>query len=309
MTTPNLTAVPKSAKSRKSRSLIALVVVGSLALGGGVAGVTFATQAAKDSTAVTWEQQLIGITATENAAFNLTPGAVPTTQYLDIANTGGTGIKGHASFAPTYFTPTVPAALDDAIVRVWDTAVSGPTDPSEVGTVGYWEGTLREFLNTGFVSNTAIAGGQSAGFGISVATPYDVDTNDWLVGEISESINQSTFVSLIVQADLSEQSALTAGSTFHSTAGLRTAAAALVLDAAAAISSGSQVVFPSFTEDSDTVPGSIIRTFYTDPSQTTVLGSILLDATKNEGDDGYIVNSDYDGDDTHLDLYGIVQAG
>ena len=126
---------------------------------------------------------------------------------------------------------------------------------------------------------------------------------------MAESFSSSEFVSLILQTDSGDESALTVGSTFDSSAGLRTATAALVLNAAAAINSNPQVVFPSFTEDSDTVPGSIIRTFYTDPTNTTVIGSILLDATKNEGDEGYIVDSDYDGDGTNLDLYGIVQAG
>lgn len=307
--TANSTPVPGTSKKRNSKGAVAIGLAALLAIGGGI-GVTLATQSSKDSTAVEWETQLLKVTSSETAAFNLTPGVTTPVQQVTITHAGGPNIAAHAGFAATPFIPTAPAALDDTVVRVWDVGVSGEDDPSTDGNGLYWEGTLRDFLNTSFISNTLIRGGESTQFGIAVATPYDVDANDWLMGEIAASINRSEFISLAVQADPTNESDLSKGSIFDGAAGLRTANASLVLAAAADLNgSGPVVGLPAFEDDAQTVPGSVIRTFYTDPSMTTGLGSILLDASKGDGDDGRILNSDYDGDGTHLNLYGIVQAG
>jgi hypothetical protein len=306
-----MTLVPSTVKPRKSRGFIALCLTGALALsGGGVALVTLATQSAKATTSVTWATELLGVTTTEAIGFKLTPGAVSVPQYINVTNTGGSGINAHASFAPKDFMPSVPAALEDTEVRVWDATKYGNADPSVAGDSPYWEGTLGDFLDTSYIAEAILRGGQSHQFGIAVATPYDVDANKWLMDNLSESVNNSEAVTLLVQADLDNQSPLSRGSVYDSATGLRTASASLVLDAAAALNdTGSVPASPAWTDDTETFPGSIVRTFYTDPSYTTLIGSILLDASANEGDPGQILDADYDADGTDLALHGLIQAG
>lgn len=136
MTTNKNTAMPGIVTPRKNRKVAALILVGTLAIGGAVGGATLASQMAAMKQDASYELSRLEIDGNrETLAFNLNEGVVDTIpQTVSITNAGGTGVKAHAGFAPEPYTPLVQAALTDTIVRVWDMDAAGTAKPWLTGS-------------------------------------------------------------------------------------------------------------------------------------------------------------------------------
>lgn len=315
MTTNKNTAMPGIVTPRNNRKVVALTVAGVLLVGGTVGGVTYATQMAAMKQDASYELSRLEIDGNrETLAFNLNEGVVDTIpQTVTITNAGGTGVKAHAGFAAEPYTPLVQAALTDTTVRVWDTDAAGTDKPWLTGSDDYWEGTLAEYLATSFVSNKVLAAGETATFAVDMQTPYGVDPVEWQLpnGSNVQETGTSSVVKLVVAVNPeNNESSLSTSTTDNPVYGFRTGTASDLLTTAAPLVG---TVAPSVAWDDDittlAAEGQTIRTFYTDPGRTESIGTILLDNSKQEGDAGYILNADYDGDGTRLSLYGTVEAG
>lgn len=314
MTENKNTAMPGIVTKRKNGKVIAAALAGVLIIGGAVGGVTYATQMAAMEQDTTYDLSRLEIGGNRDTlAFNLNEGATDTIpQTVTITHTGGTGVKAHAGFAPEPYTPLVEAALTDTMVRVWDTDATGAGKPWLNGSDDYWEGTLAEYLSTSFVSNKVLAAGETASFAVDMETPYDVDPVRWQMPEGSnvQETGTSSIVKLVVAVNPANNESSLSTSTTSGTFGFRTGTANELLTAAAPLV-GAPVSNIAWDDDITTLAaeGQTIRTFYTDPGMTEVVGTILLDNSKQEGDEGYILNADYDGDGIRLSLYGTVEAG
>lgn len=106
MTTNKNTAMPGIVTPRKNRKVAALILVGTLAIGGAVGGATLASQMAAMKQDASYELSRLEIDGNrETLAFNLNEGVVDTIpQTVSITNAGGTGVKAHAGFAPEPYT-------------------------------------------------------------------------------------------------------------------------------------------------------------------------------------------------------------
>nr|WP_017202695.1 hypothetical protein [Microbacterium barkeri] len=315
MTENKNTAMPGIVTKRKNGKVIAAALAGVLIIGGAVGGVTYATQMAAMEQDATYDLSRLEIGGNRDTlAFNLNEGATDTIpQTVTITHAGGTGVKAHAGFAPEPYTPLVEAALTDTMVRVWDTDAAGADKPWLNGSDDYWEGTLAEYLSTSFVSNKVLAAGETASFAVDMETPYDVDPVRWQMPEGSnvQETGTSSIVKLVVAVNpANNESSLSSSTTDNPAYGFRTGVAAELLTAAAPLV-GAPVSNIAWDDDFTTLAaeGQTIRTFYTDPGMTDVVGTILLDNSKQEGDADYILDADYDGDGTRLSLYGTVEAG
>jgi hypothetical protein len=314
MTANKNTAMPGIVTKRKTGKVTAAALICTLAIGGVVGGVTYATQMAAMEQETTYELSRLEIDGNrETLAFNLNEGAVDTIpQTVTITNAGGEGVKAHAGFAPEPYTPLVQAALTDTKVRVWDMDAAGADKPWLNGSDDFWEGTLGEYLATSFVSNKVLAAGETATFAVDMQTPYGVDPVEWQLpaGASVRETGLSSIVKLVVAVNPENNESSLSTSTTNGAFGFRTGVAAELLTAAAPLV-GTPASNIAWDDDITTLAaeGQTIRTFYTDPGRTESIGSILLDNSKQEGDAGHILDSDYDGDGTHLSLSGTVEAG
>lgn len=313
MTANKNTPMPGVVTKRKNGKVIALCLVGALVVGGGGYAGTLASQMdAMQQDANYGLSRLVIDGNREPLNFDLNEGVDTTAQLVTITHAGGAGVKAHAGFAPERFDPLVPAALTDTKVRVWEASIAGVDKPWLNDSTQYWEGTLGEYLNTSFVSNKVLASGETTEFYVDIATPYGVDPTTWLMpsGTNAESVNTASVVKLVVGINpQNDESSLSTGSTFDGAYGFRTGVAQELLDAAAPIV-GTTAPMISWEDDTDTLASENqgIRTFYSDPERTQVIGTILLDLTKNEGEDGYVIDGDYDGDGNSLTLFGMPDA-
>lgn len=315
MTANKNTAMPGVVTKRKNGKVIAATVAGALLFGGVVGAATLASQMAAMKQDASYELSRLEIDGNrETLAFNLNEGVVDTApQTVSITHAGGTGVKAHAGFAPEPYTPLVQAALTDTKVRVWDADAVGTAKPWLSGSDEYWEGTLGEYLNTSFVSNKVLSAGETASFRVDMETPFGVDPVEWQLpaGSNTQETGTSSVVKLVVAVNPeNNESSLSTSTTNDAVYGFRTGNAAALLNTAAPLIG---TVAPNIAWDDDittlAAEGQTIRTFYTDPSRTQSIGTILLDNSKQEGEAGHILNADYDGDGTHLSLYGTVEAG
>lgn len=315
MTENKNTAMPGIVTKRKTGKVAALALVCTLAVGGVVGGVTLATQMDAMKQEATYDLSRLEIDGNREAlAFDLNEGVVDTIpQTVTITHAGGAGVKAHVGFAPEPYTPLVQAALTDTKVRVWDAGTAGADKPWLNGSDDYWEGTLSEYLSTSFVSNKVLAAGETVTFAVDMETPYGVDPVRWQLpdGSNVQETGLSSIVKLAVAVNpATNESSLSTTTTDNAVYGFRTGVAAELLSAAAPLVG---TVAPTIAWDDDiatlAAEGQTIRTFYTDPGRAEVIGTILLDNSKQEGDEGHIINADYDGDGTRLAFYGTVEAG
>ena len=317
MTANKNTAVPGTSKKRNSKGAIAvsLGLAALVAIGGpAIVNGTLAAMMDKGIIQSPITTNILQGDFPENVAFDITPGVDATPQFITVTNSSGDGVLAAAGFAPNAFTPVIPAALNDTEVRVWNVTTEGKDKPwaNANGETGlFWKGTLAEFLDTSFVADRALAPGASQEFAVLMSTPYDVNPNEWspAVAGTNRAVQPVTLTGLVVHAQtVGEESILKNGTTLDGASGMRLGAASLVRDAAATINDAPASTV-AWNDDYDTIPGSVIRAFYTDPSFTTGLGTVLLDASKNDGEDGRVINDDYDGDGVHLSATGVVIGG
>lgn len=142
-------------------------------------GETRAARGDAESTDVNFTKSLFDLAAIEDQemSFDLDPGNT-TVQTLLLTNSGQGDANAHFGVAMTEFSiPDNDPAMDDTTVRVRDASPAGDIAPTESRfdtTV-----SLRQFSETGFISNRVISPGEKMTVEFTVSTPFDVNAEKW----------------------------------------------------------------------------------------------------------------------------------
>lgn len=142
-------------------------------------GETRAARGDAESTDVDFTKSLFDLAKIEDQAlsFDLDPGKT-TVQTLLLTNSGQGDADAHFGFAMTEFNiPDTDPAMDDTTVRVRDASPAGDIAPTE--SRFDIEVSLREFRDTGFISNRVISPGEKMTVEFTVSTPFDVNAEKW----------------------------------------------------------------------------------------------------------------------------------
>lgn len=142
-------------------------------------GETRAARGDAETADVNFTKSLFDLATIEDQvlSFDLDPGKT-TVQTLLLTNSGQGDANAHFGFAMTEFNiPDNDPAMDDTTVRVRDASPAGDIAPTESRfdtTV-----SLREFSETGFISNRVISPGEKMTVEFTFSTPFDVNAEEW----------------------------------------------------------------------------------------------------------------------------------
>ena len=198
---------------------VAALLLGLLPNNGGD---TRAARGDAESTDIDFTKSLFDLAKIEDQAmaFDLDPGNT-TVQTLLLTNSGQGDANANFGFAMTEFNiPDTDPAMDDTTVRVRDASPAGDIAPTESRfdvTV-----SLREFRDTGFISNRVISPGEKMTVEFTVSTPFDVNAEKWNNedgGWTNTTGRITAFSSDIAANGVSD---LTSGLSFDQTSGLFT---------------------------------------------------------------------------------------
>lgn len=142
-------------------------------------GETRAARGDAESTDVNFTKSLFDLAKIEDQAlsFDLDPGKT-TVQTLLLTNSGQGDANAHFGVAVTEFNiPDTDPAMDDTMVRVRDASPASDID----GTESRFdiEVSLREFSETGFISNRVISPGEKMTVEFTFTTRFDVNAEEW----------------------------------------------------------------------------------------------------------------------------------
>lgn len=188
------TFVVEPKKRKNNLRATAFVLLGTLAVGAvgaGVVGTTIAGQTVQSSVAQnTGEARSASIIlGTTPMAFDVTPG-YPTTRTFTVTNDGGVPLD--YALSATTFTgfenPNHPA-YRDTIVTITDITDGAAGTPQQYGL--NWTGSLAEFRDTAVGGAAGIeatlAPNETRNFSITMATPFDVNADEWDAAKVSGS--------------------------------------------------------------------------------------------------------------------------